>query len=139
MSVLARTVAGYRGDEYDAAIYLGEDFQHVTLRSAMPVEGFEPAGEHFQKDVELSDCESLHYVRTVAQYGDLPVAVTDELGDQVEVESLAHNAPAAAAAGLERVERGVYRSWVAASALTQRRLEYLDLTPPAAEPSDGSG
>lgn len=131
-----RTIATYRGDELEAAVYLGDDVQLVALRSDIALDGFEPEGERFVRDVELSDCDAVHFVRSVGQYRGLPVVILDELGDQLEVESLAHHAPAAAEAGLERVERGVYRSWVGAHEVQQQRLEYLDLNPIEAR-SDG--
>lgn len=139
MAALTRTIAQYRGEEYDAAIYLGDGFQLATLRSAVPAEGFEANGEHFDKEVELSECDAVHYLRTVGQYRGLPVALLDELGEQVQIESLAHDAPAASAAGLERIERGVYRSWVLATEVSGRRQEALDLTPAAERDADGFG
>lgn len=133
-----RTIATYRGDELEAAVYLKDDAQLVVLRSDIALDGFEPEpeGERFVRDVELSECDAVHFVRSVGQYRGLPVAILDELGDQLEVESLAHHAPAAAEAGLERVERGVYRGWVGSHEVQQQRLEFVDLNPIEAR-SDG--
>ena len=139
MIARARIIATYRGTEYDAAIYLGLDEQLVSLHSERPTDGFAPVGERFVREVPLADCDALEYARPVGIYRDLPVAILDEQGaaDELRVESLAHDAPAAAAAGLDRVERGVYRGWVPASQVRQQRLEIVDLTPSPPHPDGG--
>ncbi|WP_134323877.1 hypothetical protein [Cumulibacter soli] len=131
MIARARIVASYLGTEYDAAIYLGQDEQLVSLHSTRDGEGFEPIGEEFVREVPLAECDTIHYVRPIGEVGDVPVAILDERTEPAEllVESLANDAPAAAEAGLERVERGVYRSWVPSSQVRQYRLEFIDLNP----------
>ncbi|WP_153506163.1 hypothetical protein [Cumulibacter manganitolerans] len=126
-----RIVAGYRGVEYDAAVYLGAEQRLVSLRSDRPVEGFLEAGDHFVREVPLAECASLQYRRPVGRYRNLLVALLDETDHELYVESLAHDAPAAAAADLERVERGVYRGWVPAAEVQHRQEQVIDLDPRA--------
>lgn len=139
MTMRTRIIAGYRGDEYDAAVYLGQDEQIISLHSERPVDGFAETDSGYVCEVPLSDCEGLYYLRPVARYRQLPVAVLDERDVEVYVESLANDAPAAASVGLQRIERGVYRGWVPASDVQQRRLETIDLNPTSAGDPSASG
>ena len=139
VTIRPRIIAGYRGDEYDAAVYLGQDEQLVSLHSSTLVDGFTETDSGFVLELPLAACDTVHYVRPVGLYRQLPVAILGERDVEVYVESLANDATAASALGLQRIERGVYRGWVSASDVQQRRLEMIDLNPPSTgDPASGA-
>ncbi|NUR89038.1 MAG: hypothetical protein HOY71_33565 [Nonomuraea sp.] len=94
----------------------------VRLRSTVPAEGFQEVepGCHV-RTVPVTECAALHFVTTECRWRGEPFQVHDERDGLLLLEYLGGSAPAALALGLERVERGVYRSWVPRAEVTDLR------------------
>ncbi|MEV0381327.1 hypothetical protein [Nonomuraea sp. NPDC050643] len=121
--------ARWRGADYPASPEPHAFELWVRLRSAEPLDGFEEVepGCHV-RTVPASECESLHLVTTVCRWRDEPFLVHDEEGERLLIEYLGGSAITARELGLDRVERGVYRRWVARSEVNGLREEPVSIT-----------
>ena len=102
--------ARWQGEEYEAS---PDGDAAVRLYSAVASTGFEEVrpGRH-RRVVPRREVEWFGYVRTVGAWRDLPVLVLHERGADLLVQYLGGLAPLADAAGLTRMEPGVYQGWV---------------------------
>ena len=102
--------ARWHGVEYEASPDGGAA---VRLYADEPSAGFEEvrSGRH-RRVVPRAELDWFGYVRTIAAWRDLPVLVVAERDGEALVEYLGGLAPVALAAGLTRVEPGVYQGWV---------------------------
>jgi hypothetical protein len=109
--------ARWRGAEYEASPD-GEAAVRLYADTATP--GFDEVrpGRH-RRVVPRAEVDWFGYVRTVAAWRDLPVLVLAEQGTDVWVEYLGGLAPVAVAAGLTRIEPGVYQGLVRRDELRQ--------------------
>ncbi|NUP04161.1 MAG: hypothetical protein HOW59_40165 [Nonomuraea sp.] len=105
--------ARWQGADYVAAPEPHALELWVRLRSPVPADGFEEVepGCHV-RTVPVAECAALQFVTTECLWRGEPFQVHDEREGLLLLEYLGGSAPAALALGLERVERGVYRSWV---------------------------
>lgn len=95
-------VARWRGEEYEAS----PDGEQVRLYAGRPLEGFaEVSADRFVRLV--GEVDYLAYVCTLGVWRGQRVVVLAEHGDWMRVEYDGD----AAAAPLERFERGVYQAW----------------------------
>jgi len=103
----------------------------VRLRSPVPAEGFEEVepGCHVRA-VPVTECAALHFVTMECSWRGEPFQVHDERDGLLLLEYLGGSAPAARALGLERVERGVYRSWVPRAEVTDLRENAVNAVNP---------
>jgi hypothetical protein len=102
--------ARWRGADYDAAP--GVDGE-VRLYSSTPADGFtEVRPGRYVQVVADHDVESLRYVRTHCTWRGEPFAVIGEHGEWVRLEYAGGRAPVAEGLGLDRVDAGVYQTWV---------------------------
>jgi len=109
--------ARWRGAEYEAS---PDGEAAVRLYADEPTTGFDVLrpGRH-RRVVPRSELDWFGYVRTIAAWRGLPVLVLDEQDGQAWVEYLGGLAPAALAAGLTRIEPGVYQGRVHSDELDQ--------------------
>ena len=108
------TTNGYRarwqGVEYEAS---PDGEIAVRLYTDVATPGFDEIRfGWYRRLVPRNELEWFGYVRTIAAWRDLPVLVLAERGAEAWVEFLGGLGPAALAAGLNRVEPGVYQGWV---------------------------
>jgi hypothetical protein len=115
--------ARWRGTDYDAVP--GVDGE-VRLYSATPAEGFEEvrAGRYLQI-VADHDVESLRYVRTHCTWRGEPFIVIGEHGGWMRLEYVGGRAPVAVALGLDRIDGGVYQTWVSREEIEQLEEENI--------------
>jgi hypothetical protein len=115
--------ARWRGTDYDAVP--GVDGE-VRLYSATPAEGFDEVGPgRFVRVVADHDVESLRYVRTRCTWRGEPFVVIGEHGGWVRLEYSGGRAPVAAALGLDRIDAGVYQTWVSQEEIEQLHEENI--------------
>lgn len=125
MTSHARYVATVDGERFECSIGRDVIFTHVLLFSDTPRDGFEAAGPgRYVRAVELSDTDLVEYEQEIATWRAHKVLVLHE-AERVDVEYAEGDFVAAAAAGFERVERGVYRRAVRYDELEDRRVETL--------------
>lgn len=115
--------ARWRGTDYDAVP--GVDGE-VRLYSVTPAEGFDEVrpGRHVRV-VADHDVESLRYVRTRCTWRGEPFVVIGEHGDWVRLEYSGGRAPVATALGLDRVDTGVYQTWISREEIEQLHEENI--------------
>ncbi|NUS05495.1 MAG: hypothetical protein HOV97_23405 [Nonomuraea sp.] len=114
--------ARWQGADYVAAPEPHALELWVRLRSPVPADGFEEVepGCHV-RTVPVAECAALQFVTTECLWRGEPFQVHDERDGLLLLEYLGGSAPAALALGLERVERGVYRSWVPSAEVADLR------------------
>jgi hypothetical protein len=115
--------ARWRGTDYHAVP--GVDGE-VRLYSATPAEGFDEVlpGRYVQI-VADHDVESLRYVRTRCTWRGEPFIVIGEHGGWVRLEYSGGRAPVAEALGLDRVDTGVYQTWISREEIEQLQEENI--------------
>ena len=115
--------ARWRGTDYEAVP--GVDGE-VRLYSATPAEGFDEVRPgRFVQIVADHDVESLRYVRTRCTWRGEPFVVIGEHGEWVRLEYSGGRAPVAAALGLDRVDAGVYQTWISREEIEQLHEENI--------------
>lgn len=115
--------ARWHGVEYDAVP--GVDGE-VRLYSPTPAEGFEEIRPgRYVRIVADHDVESLRYVRTRCTWRGEPFVAIGEHGEWVRLEYAGGRAPVAEALGLERVDAGVYQTWISREEIEQLHEENI--------------
>lgn len=105
--------ARWRGDEYRAAIFPLGNVLWVRLHSAKVRSGFQEVTEQdYVQSVLAEECDAVLFVSTVCTWRGAEFLVTDERGEELQLEYVEGDAIKAMGMGLERIERGVYRGWV---------------------------
>jgi hypothetical protein len=111
-------IARWQGVEYEASP--GPDTA-VRLFSTEPLPGFEETRPgRYRRIVAAADVESLHYVRTACTWRDVPFIIVGEHESWLRVEYTGGQAPVAERLGLDRIDQGVWQTWVP-------RAEVVDL------------
>lgn len=105
--------ARWRGTDYVATPDLHPDGLWVHLISDQLQDGFEEMapGMHIRL-VPAVECDLVAYVSMICRWRDEPFIVQDERPGELLLEYSGGKVPIALELGLERIERGVYRSWV---------------------------
>ncbi|GAA2664774.1 MULTISPECIES: hypothetical protein [Nonomuraea] len=105
--------ARWHGADYPASPEASALEVWLRLRSDEPAEGFTEVEEGCHvMPVPATACEAVWYVTTVCRWRGVECHVHDEREGELLLEYLGGSAPEAAALGMERIERGVYRRWV---------------------------
>jgi hypothetical protein len=116
-------VARWRDADYEAAP--GVDGE-VRLYATVPSEGFEEVRPgRFVQIVGNGEVASLRYVRTHCTWRGEPFVVIAEHDGWVRLEYSGGRAPVAMALGLDRLDTGVYQTWVARQEIEQLREENI--------------
>ncbi|MCG5218939.1 hypothetical protein [Streptosporangium sp. KLBMP 9127] len=106
--------ARWRGTDYPANPDPRHDGLWIRLCRAEPAEGFaEVAAGRYVRPVPAAECEAIFHVTTVCEWRGAPCRVHEERAGELLVEYTGGLLPVARALGMERVERGVHRRWVA--------------------------
>lgn len=106
--------ARWRGDDYPACPELRPEGLFVRLYSPTERDGFATVTDNrFVRAVAAAECTAVTYVATVGEWSGVPVHVHTERDERLYVEYAGQSAPQALELGFERVERGVYRTWLA--------------------------
>ena len=128
-------LARFEGDEYTATLFTGYPEEtdiavHLHRDSAAPqFEGV--TSELYVRQVSLQDCEVVSFVRTVCQWRSEPFVVAQERGNELLIEYVGGSYLTATELGLERVERGVYRTWVPHDEIRGMRQDYTFVKEPS--------
>ncbi|MFI6290923.1 hypothetical protein ACIBEJ_05020 [Nonomuraea sp. NPDC050790] len=121
--------ARWAGADHEAAPDLVSGALWMRLYAPAPAEGFDQVRPgRFVRAVPAAECSAIWHVTTVCEWRGAPFLVHAERESELLVEYTGGDARHAAALGLERVERGVYRAWVAreeVSALGEKAVEVL--------------
>lgn len=110
--------ARWQGEELQATPEQRFDGLWVWLVAPRPRTGFAAVTDEgpWVRAVPAADCEVLLLVRTAGTWRGAPVHVHDartrDGAEDLLVEHTGGSAPAAVAAGFERLARGVHRRWV---------------------------
>lgn len=119
---LAWYTARYGGTEYSCAIEPSIPFVDVRLHHDREADGFtEVEPGRFVKVVPMRECDAVVYRYLTCRWRSLECIILDEDKSRVLVEYAGGDGPAAQAAGLDCIERGVYRAWVPADEVRERR------------------
>lgn len=103
----------WQGMEYACSPIYFDDELHLRLHSTKPQDGFEELDEGvFGRLVRADDCDMVAFITMICQWRDEPCMVHDERADELLLEYTGGKVPRALELGMERIERGVYRSWV---------------------------
>jgi hypothetical protein len=121
-------VARWRGIDYEASPDISAGQVSVRLYQTHPAPSFEELapGRH-RLVVPLSEVERLSHVSEICTWRGQPFRVVDRRGADLLVEYTGGQAPVAEQLGLDRVDRGVYRRWIAATEAEAIRDEVLVL------------
>ncbi|GAA2207361.1 hypothetical protein GCM10009850_028190 [Nonomuraea monospora] len=105
--------ARWAESDYEASPDLVGGRLWIRLYGTAPEDGFEEIGPgRFLRRVPAADCSAIWHVTTVCEWRGAPFLVHTAHGTRLLVEYTGGDALQAAALGLERVDRGVYRRWV---------------------------
>lgn len=116
-------VAHWRDADYDAVP--GVDGE-VRLYTTTPSEGFtEVRPGRYVRVAADDEVDSLRYVRTHCAWRGEPFVVIGEHEEWVRLEYTGGHAPSASALGLDRVDLGVYQTWVRREEITELREENI--------------
>ncbi|MEU4223687.1 hypothetical protein AB0F17_05290 [Nonomuraea sp. NPDC026600] len=116
------------GTDYEAAPELRADGVWLRLRGSAAGPGFaEVAPGRWVRTVPAAECERVDLVTTVCAWKGVSFLVIAERDGEVLLEYPGGSAPVAVELGLERVERGVYRRWVARDDVAALREQAVDL------------
>ncbi|MEU7910631.1 SseB family protein [Microbispora bryophytorum] len=122
--------ARWRGADFPASPDPGHDGLLIRLLGDGPADGFEERSPgRFVRPVPAGECEAVFHVTRVCEWRGAPCLVRDERDGELLLEYTGGRLPVARALGMERIERGVHRRWVAraeASGLHEH-AEPLDL------------
>ncbi|WP_433510678.1 hypothetical protein ACQP2T_43395 [Nonomuraea sp. CA-143628] len=122
--------ARWGGVDYEAAPELRADGVWLRLRDTSAAEGAgfeEIAPGVWVRAVRATECERVDLVTTVCAWKGVSFLVIAEKDGEVLLEYAGASVPVAMELGLERVERGVYRRWVARDEVTALREHATDL------------
>lgn len=126
----SRYRARWRGSDYRANPDPGHDGPAIRLLRDEPAEGFEERapGLHV-RSVPAEECEAVFHVTRVCEWRGAPCLVREEREGELLLEYTGGRLPVARALGMERIERGVHRRWVARAEVGEPRehAEPLDL------------
>lgn len=105
--------ARWRGDEYEAGTDPRPDQLWMRLYASSPVAGFDEIepGRHVHA-VPAADCEVILYVTVVCEWRGAPFQVHAEADRDLLLEYTGGLLHVAQQLHLQRIERGVYRTWV---------------------------
>lgn len=126
----SRYHARWRGTGFPANPDPGYDGLRIRLLGDRPAEGFEErAPGLFVRSVPAEECEAVVHVTRVCEWRGAPCVVRDERAGELLLEYTGGRLPVARALGMERIERGVHRRWVARAEVSGLRehAEPLDL------------
>ena len=116
-------VARWRNTDYDAVP--GVDGE-IRLYTMAPAEGFEETRPgRFVHVLREDEVESLRYVRTRCTWRGEPFVVIGEHEGWVRLEYAGGRGPVAAALDLDRVDIGVYQTWVSRDELHELHEENI--------------
>lgn len=105
--------ARWRGDEYDAGADPRPDQLWMRLYASSPAVGFDEIGPgRHVRVVPAADCEVILYVTVVCEWRGAPFQVQGEANRDLLLEYVGGLLPVARRLQLQRIERGVYRTWV---------------------------
>ncbi|HEY9437440.1 MAG TPA: hypothetical protein VIS29_02075 [Streptomyces sp.] len=123
--------ARWRGADYPASPDARHDGLWIRLRRGEPAEGFEEVepGLHVRA-VPAEQCEAIFHVTTMCERRGAPCRVHAERADDLLIEYTGGLLPVARALGMERIERGVHRRWVARDEVRDLREEAVLLDIP---------
>ncbi|MEV1243733.1 hypothetical protein ACIBO2_11185 [Nonomuraea sp. NPDC050022] len=120
--------ARWGGVDYEAAPELSADGVWLRLRDTAAQAGFEEiASGVWVRAVPAAECERVDLVTTVCVWKGASFLVIAEKDGEVLLEYAGASVPVAMELGLERVERGVYRRWIAGDEVTALREHAADL------------
>lgn len=122
--------ARWRGEEFPANPDPGHDGLRIRLLRDGPADGFEErAPGRYVRPVPAEECEAVFHVTRVCEWHAAPCLVRDERAGELLLEYIGGRLPVARALGMERIERGVHRRWVARAEVSGLRehAEPLDL------------
>ncbi|MBB2742518.1 UNVERIFIED_ORG: hypothetical protein FHR35_002340 [Microbispora rosea subsp. rosea] len=122
--------ARWRGAEYPANPDPGHDGPLIRLLGDGPADGFEErAPGRFVRSVPAEECEAVFHVAPMCEWHGAPCLVRDEREGELLLEYTGGRLPVARALGMERIERGVHRRWVARAEVSglHEHAEPLDL------------
>jgi hypothetical protein len=105
--------ARWRGDEYEAGADPRPDQVWMRLYAPNPAAGFDEIapGRHVRV-VPAAECEVILYVTVVCEWRGAPFQVHAEADRDLLLEYTGGLRPVAQLLQLERIDRGVYRTWV---------------------------
>jgi hypothetical protein len=106
--------ARWRGADYAANPDPRHDGLWIRLFRTEPAAGFEAleSGRHVLA-VPAADCEAVFHVTVVCEWRGAPCLVYGERAGELLLEYTGGLLPVALELGMERIERGVHRRWVA--------------------------
>jgi hypothetical protein len=111
--------ARWAGADFEASVDLVDGLLWMRLYGSAPADGFEKVGDgRFVRAIPAIDCSDIWHVTTVCEWRSAPFWVHTTRETELLLEYLGGDALQAAALGLERVERGVYRLWVERTEVT---------------------
>ncbi|GAA3615656.1 hypothetical protein GCM10022419_121180 [Nonomuraea rosea] len=114
--------ARWAGVDYEASAELVDSALWMRLYGSAPADGFEKVVPgRFVRAVPAMDCSAIWHVTTVCEWRAAPFLVHTARETELLIEYTGGDARHAVALGLERVERGVYRTWVKADEVTALR------------------
>ncbi|MEU7740806.1 hypothetical protein [Nonomuraea sp. NPDC049158] len=120
--------ARWGGADYEAAPESRADGVWLRLRVTAPSAGFEEVAPGiWVRAVPAAECERVDLVTTTCAWKGASFLVIAEKDGEVLLEYAGASAPVAMELGLERVERGVYRRWVARDEVAALREHAADL------------
>ena len=119
----------WRGDEYVAGVDPRPDELWIRLYASSPADGFDEIepGRHVRA-VPAADCDVVRYVTVVCEWRGAPFQVQDEADRDVFVEYTGGLLHIAQRLQLQRIERGVYRTWVPRAEVRAMREEAVVLS-----------
>jgi hypothetical protein len=105
--------ARWHGDDYEAGVDPRPDQLWVRLYASSPAAGFDEVetGRHVRV-VPAAECEVIVYVTVVCEWRGAPFQVQGEADRELLVEYTGGLLHVAQRLELQRIERGVYRTWV---------------------------
>jgi hypothetical protein len=108
--------------DHEASAELVDGVLWMRLYGSAPADGFEKvAPGRFVRSVPAMECAAIWHVTTVCEWRGAPFLVHTARETELLIEYTGGDALHAVALGLERVERGVYRTWVKADEVAALR------------------
>jgi hypothetical protein len=105
--------ARWHGDEYDAGADPRPDQLWMRLYASTPAAGFDEIGSgRYVRPVPAVDCEVVLYVTVVCEWRGAPFQVHGDSDRDLLLEYIGGLLHVAQRLRLQRIERGVYRTWV---------------------------
>jgi hypothetical protein len=94
----------------------------MHLYTSSPADGFdelEPG--RYRRAVQAAECDVLLYVTVVCEWRGAPFQIQDEADGELLLEYLGGLVPVALGLRLERIDRGIYRTWAPRSEVRTMR------------------